>query len=495
MLAGELRLAGLDVVIVDRLEEPSGESRGLGFTPRTMEVFDQRGLLSRFGTIVTSAYGHFGGIPVDFGVLDGAHFSVKDVPQYRTEAVLGDWLAELGVQVLRGRDLITLVDDGDGVTIEVNGPDGVERMRAQYLVGCDGGRSTVRKLGGFPFPGTSSTMEMFLADVTDCEIRPRPIGESVAGGMAMSAPIGTAVHRIIVCELGTAPKKRTGPPAFDEVAAAWGRLTGQDISDATPLWTGAFGNAARQAAQYRRGRLLLAGDAAHIHLPAGGQGMNTGIQDAVNLGWKLAAVASGSAPGELLDSYHTERHPIGARVLTNTQAQGLLYLSGSEMQPLREVFRELVEYREVGRHLAGMISGLDIRYDVGTGDHPLLGSRIPHQDLITDAGATSTTALLHSARGVLLGFSGDPALRCAARGWTGRVDVVNASRPELAPGSGLSGTDAVLVRPDGHVVWASHGAGDLTAALRQWFGPPAGSGTGEIRPDEERQWQTRSLTA
>jgi bifunctional hydroxylase/dehydrase len=472
MLAAELRLAGLDVVIIDRLPKPSGESRGLGFTTRTMETFDQRGLLPRFGDIVTSPYGHFGGIPIDFSVVPGAHFAVKDVPQDRTEAVLGDWLADLGVRVLRSHELVGLSADGDGVTVDIRTPEGSLQVGSAYLLGCDGGRSTVRRLAGFDFPGTESTMEMFLADVTGCEIRQRPIGESVPGGMAMSAKIGADLYRIIVCELGSRPKERAGPPSAAEVAAAWQRLTGQDISCGTMLWTSAFGNGARQVTEYRRGRILLAGDAAHVHLPAGGQGMNVGIQDAVNLGWKLGAVARGLAAGELLDTYHSERHPVGVRVLTNTRAQGLLYLAGSEMQPLRDVLKELIAYEEVSRHLAGMISGLDICYDVGPGEHPLLGRRLPNQELIAESGKTSTMALLRTARGVLLDMADDPDLRDAARAWADRVDVVTATPHELTPDSALAGTQALLIRPDGYVAWARPDGSDLTAGLRRWFGPP-----------------------
>lgn len=472
MLAAELCLAGTDVIIIDRLPKPSGESRGLGFTPRTMETFDQRGLLPRFGDIVTSPYGHFGGIPVDFSVIPGAHFAVKDVPQHRTEAVLGDWLAELGVRVRRGHELTGLAADDAGVTADISTPQGPLRLRSAYLVGCDGGRSTVRRLAGFDFPGTTSTMEMFLADVAGCEIRQRPIGESLPGGMAMSQQIGPDVYRIIVCELGSRPKERTGPPSAAEVAAAWQRLTGQDISGGEMLWTSAFGNAARLVTEYRRGRILLAGDAAHVHLPAGGQGMNVGIQDAVNLGWKLGAVVRGSAGEELLGTYHAERHPVGARLLTNTRAQGLLYLTGSEIQPLRDVFTELIAYEEVSCHLAGMVSGLDIRYDTGPGEHPLHGRRLPNQELILEDAKTSTLALLRAGRGVLLDLAGDASLWGTARAWADRVDVVAATPHGLAPGSPLADTQALLVRPDGYVAWAHPGGGDLTAALRRWFGPP-----------------------
>jgi len=281
------------------------------------------------------------------------------------------------------------------------------------------------------------------------------------------------VHRIIVCERGNRPRKRTAPLEYAEVADAWQRLTGQDISSATALWISVFGNAARQVTRYRQGRVLLAGDAAHIHLPAGGQGMNTGIQDAVNLGWKLGAVARGDAPEALLDSYHDERHPVGERLLMNTQAQGLLYLSGSEVQPLRDVLSELVTHESVGRHLAGMVSGLDIHYRVGPGSHPLLGRRIPHQVLVPggdEAVGTSTTELLHPAQGVLLDLADDPQLRRTAAPWSDRVRLVTAA-PDTAAGP-LAGTAAVLVRPDGHIAWTAPGsAAELAPALAQWFGP------------------------
>jgi bifunctional hydroxylase/dehydrase len=470
MLAGELRLAGVDVVVLERLTEPTGESRGLGFTARTMESFDQRGLLPRLGEVETSDVGHFAGIPLDFGVLEGAHFGGKSIPQSRTEAMLAGWVDDLGGDVRRGHEVVGLSDDGDGVDVEVESPAGPRRLRASYLVGCDGGRSTVRKLAGFDFPGTAATVEMFIADVKGVDIKPRWAGEPVPGGMVLAGPLGDGVTRIVVCERGRPPRKRTEPPPFAEVAAGWQRLTGEDISGGTAVWTTAFGDAARQVTEYRRGRVLLAGDAAHIHLPAGGQGMNVSIQDSVNLGWKLAAVVRGQAPDELLDTYHSERHPVGARLLMNTQAQGLLFLTGENTGPLRELLTELAEYPEVARHLVGMVSGLEIRYDVGPGDHPLLGRRMPPQELATGSGKTSTTALLHAGRGVLLDLSDDAGLRRAAAGWTDRVDVVTAepAGTDLDPPA-----DAVLIRPDGYVAWTSPGAGDPADALTRWFGPAA----------------------
>ena len=446
MLAGELRLAGVHVIVLEKLPEPTGQSRGLGFTARTMEVFDQRGLLPRFGEVETSDVGHFGGLGVDFGVLEGAHQAAKTIPQSQTEAVLEEWARELGADLRRGHELLALRDDGDSVQVEVRGPDGgTANLRAAYLVGCDGGRSTVRKAAGFDFPGTAATMEMFLADVRNLELEPSMIGTTYPGGMVMVGPLPGGITRLILCERGVPPQRRSTQPEYDELAAGWKRVTGQDISHGEPVWVSCFGNATRQAAEYRRGRVFLAGDSAHIHLPAGGQGMNTGIQDSVNLGWKLGAVVRGRAPLRLLDSYHAERHPVGARLLMNTQAQGLLFLSGAEVQPLRDVLTELIGYRVVSRHLAAMVSGLEIRYDAGGGSHPLLGRRMPNPDLIGADFKCPGADLLHTARGLLLDFEDN----------------------------GLAGTSAVLVRPDGYVAWAAPGShADLPSSLERWFGPP-----------------------
>ncbi|MGW1226495.1 FAD-dependent monooxygenase [Streptomyces sp. NPDC002530] len=472
MLAGELRLAGVDVVVLEKLARRTGESRGLGFTARTMEVFDQRGLLSRFGDIEVSNQGHFGGLPIDFAVLDGAHQAAKTIPQSQTETVLEEWVTSLGADIRRSHELLSAKDAGDHVEAEVRGPEGVHRLTAPYLVGCDGGRSLVRKQAGFAFPGTASTMEMFLADVKGLNLPPRMIGETLPGGMVMVGPLPDGITRLIVCERGTPPQRRETPPSYDEVAAAWKRLTGDDISHGEPVWVSSFGDATRQATHYRQGRVLLAGDSAHIHLPAGGQGMNTSIQDAVNLGWKLAAVARGRMDETFLDTYHDERHPVGQRLLMNTRAQGLLFLSGAEVQPLRDVFSELIRYEPVSRHLAAMVSGLEIRYAVDGGAHPLLGRRMPHLELTGTTSPGSSTEALHAGRGVLLDLADNAELRRRASGWTDRVDVVTAAPKELPRDGALDGTAAVLVRPDGYVAWAAPGShSDLPMALERWFGP------------------------
>ncbi|GLU48666.1 FAD-dependent monooxygenase [Nocardiopsis ansamitocini] len=472
MLAGELRLAGVDVIVLERLAKRTGESRGLGFTARTMEVFDQRGLLPRFGEIAISNHGHFGGLPVDFGLLDGAHQAAKSVPQSQTETVLEEWVLGMGCDIRRGHEVLAVKDNGNEVEVEVRGPEGILRLTSGYLVGCDGGRSLVRKALEFDFPGTPATLEMFLADVKGLDLAPRMIGQTLPGGMVMVGPLPDGVTRLIVCERGTPPQRRETPPAYEEVSAAWKRLTGDDISHGEPVWVSSFGDATRQVTEYRRNRVFLAGDAAHIHLPAGGQGMNTSIQDAVNLGWKLAAVVQGRSREALLDSYHTERHPVGERLLMNTRAQGLLFLSGPEMQPLRDVMSELIAYEDVGRHLAAMVSGLEIRYPVDGGRHPLLGRRMPGLKLSGPTRFADSTEVLHSGRGVLLDLGDNPELRRRAAGWESQVDIVTAELGPLPKDSPLNATTAVLVRPDGYVAWAAPGShGDLPMALERWFGP------------------------
>ncbi|MCW2898526.1 MAG: pcpB10 [Streptosporangiaceae bacterium] len=471
VLAGELRLAGIDVVILERLSGRTAESRGIGLTIRTVETFAQRGLLRRFGDIQTSEQGHFGGVPLDLGVLDGAYRAAKTVPQSVTETVLENWALELGADIRRGHEFRSYQEEGASVVVRVGTPAGERTLRADYLVGADGGRSSVRKAGGFDFPGNAASTELLLADVRGIEVTPRMTGELLSGGMVMSAPLGGGVHRVIVGERGAPPRRRGGPPSFQEVADTWKRLTGDDISHAEPVWVSAFTDAARQVTDYRRSRVLLTGDAAHIHLPAGGQGMNTSIQDSVNLGWKLAAVLHGTAPESLLDTYHSERHEVGRQLLANTAAQSQLILGGAEAQPLRDVLAELIRYEDVSRHLAAKVSGLAIRYDVGSGPNSLLGARMPHLELTVRGRPGSSTALLHAGRGVLLDLADNPYLRRRAAGWRERIDIVTAT-PRGGGRTPLDGTAAVLIRPDGYVAWAGPGSHhDLSAALDRWFGP------------------------
>ena len=471
MLAGELRLGGVDVAIYDKLGAPSGESRGLGFTTRTAEVLDQRGLLDRLGDIRWGKQGHFGGVRIDFSMLAESHFGVMGLAQSVTESMLDGWLAELGTSVRRGYELTGLREDADGIVATFAGPDGEAEERARYLVGCDGGNSTVRRLAGIDFPGTAATRGMYLADIAGAGLRMRPIGERISGGgMVLSVTLREGVDRIVIHEPGLRPRSEDGP-TFTEIADAWQRMTGESIHHAQPLWMAALTNATGLAAKYRTGRVFLAGDAAHNHAPLAAQGISVGLQDAVNLGWKLAMAVRGEAPDSLLDSYHAERHPVGQQLLRDVQAQSLLYLSGDEMEPLRSVMRELVAYPDVAEHLAGLISGLSIRYDMGVPGHPLLGLRMrPDRELeLTDGGRARVAELLHPGRGLLITTGDARDLASIAVGWAGRVDLVTGSWAERRDGDQY-GPDAVLVRPDGYVAWAAPGSGDLAAALGRWFG-------------------------
>jgi bifunctional hydroxylase/dehydrase len=474
MLAGELRLAGVETIVLDRLAEPMKQSRALGFSARTIEEFDQRGLLPRFGDLQTIPVGHFGGLPIDYQVVEGGSYGARGKPQSLTEAVLAGWATEQGAVVYRDHEVTGLSPGDDGVEVDVITPEGGKRLRARYVAGCDGARSSVRKLIGVDFPGTDPVIELWFSDVAGLNLRPRMSGERVPGGMVMVLPLGPGINRVVVYERGMT-RQSDGAPSFGEVAAAWNRLTGEDISDGKPLWTSWTTDSSRQAAQYRQGRVFLLGDAAHIHLPIGAQGMSAGIGDAVNLGWKLGAEINGYAPADLLDTYHTERHPVAARILTNTLAQRTLYLGGDEMDPMRAVMAELLAYEEVQKLLVGMVTGLDIRYEVGTGDHPLLGRRLPDVELTGDFGSSGTAnafEFLRAGRGVVLDLGGDDRLRAAAAPWADRIDVVTAaSRPHGA----LAEVAAVLVRPDGYIAWIGSGgstAAGLADALARWFGQP-----------------------
>ncbi|MFI9731294.1 FAD-dependent monooxygenase [Streptomyces sp. NPDC052092] len=475
MLAGELSLNGVSTLVVDRLAEPIRESRALGFSARTIEEFTQRGLISRLGEVDVIPFGHFGGVPLDYRVVPGGSYGARGIPQSRTEAMLAGWIAERGVPVRRGVEVTGVEQDTDQVRLHITTGEGPGVLRARYVVGCDGARSAVRTAAGIDFPGTEPTVELRFADISGVPLRPRFSGEPVPGGMVMVLPLGPDRSRVIYYDRAQPLRTGAGPITFAEVAEAFHRLSGEDISAATALWVSSTTDVSRQAAQYRKGRVFVAGDAAHIHLPIGAQGMSAGIQDAVNLGWKLALAVTGRAPEQLLDTYHTERHPVGARILANTLAQRTLYLGGDEVEPLRQVSAELARHEDVQRHLVGMVTGLDIRHDVGCEGHPLLGRRLADRQITHEGVKTSVLSLLHSGRGLLLDLTGSDPLRAAARPWSDRVDTVT-----VQAGDDDSGPGAVLVRPDGYIAWVG-AAGDgpaagatgapLTDALARWFGP------------------------
>ncbi|WP_229402926.1 FAD-dependent monooxygenase [Micromonospora okii] len=489
MLACELRLSGVEVTVLDRLDGRSGESRAGGIHARTLEVLDQRGILEPFLAAGRSTpNGLFAKQLLDLTRLETRYPFSLMLLQARTEALLEQRAAELGVRVRWSSEVAGLRQDGTGVAIDVRRPDGsVSTMLAQYLVGCDGGRSTVRRLAGIGFPGTPATLTAMLGDV---ELADPPDGPTVVAGEKGNVSVlgyEPGWYRVFVTDYDVVGD-REEPMTFERLRDATMRIAGTDFGMHSPHWLSSFGDSTRQAEQFRLGRVLLAGDAAHIHFPAGGQGMNLGIQDAVNLGWKLAAVVNGHAPDDLLDTYHSERSAVAARVLHNTRAQTALARPGAHADALRDVFADLVAVGEVNQMLAGMISALDIRYPLGDG-HPLLGRRFPDLDLTTADGDVRLFSLLRAARPVLLSLNDDARLladlTAASAGWHGRVDVVDArcrGRLAVAADGQPPSPGAVLIRPDGHTAWlASTGeAPDLTAlrsALTTWLGPadePAG---------------------
>jgi 2-polyprenyl-6-methoxyphenol hydroxylase-like FAD-dependent oxidoreductase len=468
MLAGELRLGGVDVVVYEKLLAPAMQSRGASFTRRTAEEFDQRGLLARLGES-EPADSHFAGVPMDYTILDENYFGIRGISQSRTEQMLEGWVRELGVPVLRGYEALGFRQTADGVVATIEGPDGGFEETARYLAGCDGARSIVRAQAGIEFTGPEPTRGFYTAEVTGIDVHRRRIGEQLAsGGIVMAMDLENGVTRIVVHEKGMPPRDKD-TLTFKEIADAWQRLTGESIHHARVRWISAFTDAARLAAEYRRGRVFLAGDAAHVQLPTMAQGLSAGVQDAVNLGWKLAAAVNGWASAELLDTYHSERRPVGQMLMRNAQASASLRLSGDEVQPLRDVLRELLTGKDAAGYLAGMVSGVGIRYDMGPGEHPMLGRRMaPDRGLVlADGTRTRVAERLRAARGVFI--TARPASDGArlVGGWADRIDAV-AARWDTAPGPTLP--DEVLIRPDGYIAWTAPGGSDLAWVLGRWFG-------------------------
>ncbi|MEV5806793.1 rifampin monooxygenase [Streptomyces parvulus] len=461
MLAGELRLHGVQVRVLERDTEPTPVVRSLGLHVRSIEVMDQRGLLERFlehGRRYPAG-GFFAGIdkpaPVE---LDTSHAYVLGIPQPVTDRLLTERALELGAEVERGRELVGLDQDDHGVTAEL--ADGT-RLRARHLVGCDGGRSTVRRLLGVPFPGEPSGTDTLIG-----EMRVGAEPETVAAVVAEvretqkrfgAGPLGDGYYRVGVPAADVAGD-RSAPPTLEEFRRQLEAWAGTDFGVHSPRWLSRFGDATRLAERYRTGRVLLAGDAAHIHPPVGGQGLNLGVQDAFNLGWKLAAEVNGWAPEGLLDSYHAERHPVAADVLNNTRAQMELLSTAPGPRAVRRLLAELVQFEDVSRHLTEKVTALNIRYDFGAG-HELLGRRM--RDVPLRQGRLYE--LTRTGRGLLLDGSG----RLSVSGWSDRVDhVVDAGAKLEVP--------AMLLRPDGHVAWVGEDQQDLFDRLPRWFGAATG---------------------
>ncbi|HEY8980990.1 MAG TPA: FAD-dependent monooxygenase [Streptomyces sp.] len=470
MLAAELGLAGVDAVVLEKLPEPPGWSRALGLQWGSIEALDQRGLAAPvYEYPQVQAFG--------FGLMRFTGLEQRlvprRVPQRRIEQLLEARVEELGgVELRRGHAVTGMVQDDDGVTVTVRSEDGEYQIRASYLVGCDGGASTVRKLAGIAFPGTPSTLNGITGDLqVDAAAQLRFDPQLLPRGFFALIPLGSGLVRISAAEFDTEPVSRDIPPTIEELHELTERLVGRRVDLGEPVLLSRFGSATRHAEHYRAGRVFLAGDAVHIHFPIGGQGLNTGIQDALNLGWKLAARVHGWAPEGLLDSYESERHPVGARVCMNTRAQMALMHPLDEVGPLREMFGELLGLEEVSKHLVHMLTGVDVHYPMGGADgHPLTGRRVPNAAVVTEIEETTVARTLHGGRGVLFDLSGGRAQLPDVSGWKDRLDKVTAE-----PSHEL-GAAALLVRPDGYVAWAD-GLGEdvegLSHAVRTWFGEPS----------------------
>jgi 2-polyprenyl-6-methoxyphenol hydroxylase-like FAD-dependent oxidoreductase len=460
MLAAELRLQGVDVLVLERDAKPTKVVRATGLHARSVEVMDQRGLLGRFLEL-SKKYpvgGFFAGIPKPAPErLDTAHAYTLGIMQPVIDRLLTEHAVEAGAEIRRGCEVTGLEQDDEGVTVEL--ADGTH-LRARYLVGCDGGRSTVRKLLGVAFPGEPSRVETLLGEMevtTDPETL-NAVQTEVRKTQKRFGfmPLEDGAYRAGVPAEGVAEDRRV-PPTFEEFKQQLRAVAGTDFGVHSPRWLSRFGDATRQAERYRVGRVLLAGDAAHIHPPTGGQGLNLGVQDAFNLGWKLAAEVNGWAPEGLLDTYEAERHPVAAEVLNNTRAQMELMSLEPGAQAARRLLTELMDFAEVNRYLTEKIIAIGIRYDFGQG-HELLGRRL--RDVELKQGRLF--GLMHGGRGLLLDQTG----RLSAAGWEDRVDhVVDVSEELDVP--------AVLLRPDGHVVWTGEDDAELPGALWRWFGAPA----------------------
>jgi 2-polyprenyl-6-methoxyphenol hydroxylase-like FAD-dependent oxidoreductase len=479
MLAGELALAGVDVAIVERrASQDLPGSRAGGLHSRTIEILDQRGIADRFLSE---------GQVVQVGQFSGARFDISDFPtrhpyslglwQKHIERILAGWVGELPVTIYREREVTGFAQDDTGVDVELSdGPS----LRAEYLAGCDGGRSLVRKAAGIEFPGSDPTTSSLIAEVELAEepewgIRHDARGMHALGRVEYEIRDGEVVYAdrgpvgVMVTEEHVGPASE---PTLRDLSEALIGVYGTDYGVHSPTWMSRFTDMTRQAATYRDRRVLLAGDAAHVHSPDGAQGLQVGVQDAVNLGWKLAQVVNGTSPESLLDTYHAERHPVAARVLRTTMAHVALRRPDERTEALRDTIAELLMTDESRRRFAAMIFGLDIHYDLGEG-HPLLGRRMPDLDLVTADGPLRVSTLLHGARPALLNL-GEPG-GFDITPWADRVQLIDANYAgtwELPALGAVTAPTAVLIRPDGYVAWVGERTQlGLADALTTWFGP------------------------
>jgi 3-(3-hydroxy-phenyl)propionate hydroxylase len=474
MLAGELALAGVDVAIVERREQQElAGSRAGGLHSRAIEVLDQRGIAERFiSQGKTYPVVFFNAISLDISDFPTRHNYILGLWQNQIERILAEWIGELPVTLYRGREVTSFAQDDTGVGVQLS--DG-QSLRAKYLVGCDGGRSLIRKAAGIEFPGWDPTTSWLIAEV-ETGTEPKWGMHQDAAGIHGIGKADNGLARIVLTE---SQLRVDNDPTLRDVSEALVAIYGTDYGIHSPNWISRFTDMTRQAATYRDRRVLLAGDAAHVHPPMGGQGLNIGVQDAMNLGWKLAQVVKQISRESLLDTYHAERHPIGARVLRNTMAQVALRRTDDRSKALGDTLIEFLGMNEPRRRLAAELSGLGVHYDLGSSDlgHPLLGRRMPDLDLVTANGSLRVFTLLHAARPVLLNL-GEPG-GFDITPWADRVQLLDASYAgawELPSIGAVAAPTAVLVRPDGYVAWVGDQTQQgLVEALTMWFGVPKGA--------------------
>ncbi|WP_280669173.1 MULTISPECIES: FAD-dependent monooxygenase [unclassified Kitasatospora] len=480
LLAAELRIARVRALVLERLPERSPYSKAFGLHARSLESLDRRGLLTRFREGARSwDNGHFAGLDVwvDFSSLDSRQNYALLSEQARTERLLEEHAVEVGAGIRRGHEVTEVRQDADGVEVEVTGPEGPYTLRAKFLVGCDGGRSLVRKAAGIAFPGSGGRVTARLGDVILPDGENAPMGmERTARGLLFCVPLDETHHRIATFDFEQG-KEPGSELTMDELTASLREVWGEDLGAREPRWLSWFTDSACLADRYREGRILLAGDAAHTHFPVGGQGLNLGLQDALNLGWKLAATVKGWAPEGLLDSYGAERREPAQQVIANTRAQIALMNPDPYVTELRSLFTSLMGHEQVNRQLAEMLSGVTVRYELEGPEHRLLGDFARDLDLRTAQGERTLPEYLHRGTGLLLDLAGRPEIGQAYQDWAdglsraGRVQHVEA---QCTQESGLVG---LLVRPDGYVAWAAdHEATGpelhkgLSEALTRWFG-------------------------
>ncbi|MGV9566839.1 FAD-dependent oxidoreductase [Streptomyces sp. NPDC003480] len=482
LLAGELALYGVRTTVLEKEPEPSGESKAGTLHARTAQTLHRRGLLEavqpgRYAagrTPQRQVPFHFGGLPhLDLAPVIEEFPALVGSPQAYAEEVFARRALLSGARIMRGAEVTDVVQSDRRVEVTARQKGGGHRtLGASWVVGCDGARSVVRQRAGVAFVGTMPTISCLMGEVVLADPLGAPSGwHRTPRGWTVFWVNPTGHSRVGTYDFRGPHPDRKSPVTFEEFRSEVERIVGHRVEMEAPRHLSRFSDAALQAERYRAGRVLLAGDSAHVHFPAGGQGLNTGLQDAVNLAWKLAACVRGEAPAGLLDTYHTERHPVAARVLENVRAQVALMHPGPSTDALRRLFADLMSVPEVNAYLAGMVSGADIAYDVGRPADLLAGRFIPETRLKTADGTTTLAALLRPGRPVLLDLANRPEVRRVAVGWAGRVDVVTARPEEELP------ADAILLRPDGYAAWSAPAGGSddegLHAALRRWFGEPA----------------------